>query len=73
VTGLHYWGVHLHHYNRDRVAIDPITLPAAPEVSHGRLNLPFRPGLSEADPLLVIRALFVALGPDCRLYEPTRL
>jgi dTDP-4-amino-4,6-dideoxygalactose transaminase len=72
-TGVHYRGVHLHPYYRDRFAIDPMTLPAVTEISHRTLSLPFSPGLTEADQFRVTSALTVALGSDRRLKELARL
>jgi dTDP-4-amino-4,6-dideoxygalactose transaminase len=72
-TGVHYRGVHLHSYYRDRFGIDPGSLPVATEISHRTLSLPFSPELTEADQLRVASALTAALGSDRRLSEPTRL
>jgi dTDP-4-amino-4,6-dideoxygalactose transaminase len=72
-TGVHYRGVHLHSYYRDRFGIDPGSLPVATEISHRTLSLPFSPELTEADQLRVTSALTAALGSDRRLSEPTRL
>jgi dTDP-4-amino-4,6-dideoxygalactose transaminase len=50
-----------------------MTSPAATEISHRTLRLPFSLGLAEADQLRVTSTLTVALGSNPRLDEPTCL
>jgi dTDP-4-amino-4,6-dideoxygalactose transaminase len=61
-AGVHYRGVHLHPYYRDRYRIDPAALPVATEISERTLSLPLSPVLTEADQLDVAAALADALG-----------
>jgi dTDP-4-amino-4,6-dideoxygalactose transaminase len=61
-AGVHYRGVHLHPYYRDRYRIDPAALPVATDVSQRTLSLPLSPALTEADQLDVAEALGDALG-----------
>ena len=70
-TGVHYRGVHLHPYYRDRFRIDPDSLPVATDISHRTLSLPFSPELGEAELLRVANALIAALGR--RANEPMPL
>jgi dTDP-4-amino-4,6-dideoxygalactose transaminase len=63
-AGVHYRGVHLHPYYRDRYGIDPATLPVATEISHRTLSLPLSPRVSEKDQDDVVDALHEALAPD---------
>ncbi|HZT14846.1 MAG TPA: DegT/DnrJ/EryC1/StrS aminotransferase family protein [Gaiellaceae bacterium] len=60
-TGVHYRGVHLHPYYRDRYAIDPAQLPVATDISERTLSLPLSPGLTEQDQEDVASALHAAL------------
>jgi dTDP-4-amino-4,6-dideoxygalactose transaminase len=48
-VGVHYRGVHLHPYYRDRLRLDPASLPVATDMSERTLSLPLAPGLTEAD------------------------
>jgi dTDP-4-amino-4,6-dideoxygalactose transaminase len=61
-VGVHYRGVHLHPYYRDRYRIDPASLPVATEISDRTLSLPLSPGLTEDDQLDVVDALRRALS-----------
>jgi dTDP-4-amino-4,6-dideoxygalactose transaminase len=61
-AGVHYRGVHLHPYYRDRYRIDPAALPVATEISERTLSLPLSPALTEVDQLDVAAALADALG-----------
>jgi dTDP-4-amino-4,6-dideoxygalactose transaminase len=70
-AGVHYRGVHLHPYYRDRFGIDPTSLPVATEISHRTLSLPLSPQLTEADQLRVANALALAVGR--RSKQPARL
>jgi dTDP-4-amino-4,6-dideoxygalactose transaminase len=72
-AGVRYCGVDQHSYYRDRFAINRLALPAATEISHRMLSLPFSSGLAEADQLRLTSVLTVAFGSARRLDEPTRL
>jgi dTDP-4-amino-4,6-dideoxygalactose transaminase len=61
-AGVHYRGVHLHPYYRDRYRLDPAALPVATDISQRTLSLPLSPALTEADQLDVAAALGDALG-----------
>lgn len=56
-TGVHYRGVHLHPYYRDRYEIDPRSLPVATDISERTLSLPMAPNLTEVDLERVAAAL----------------
>ena len=60
-VGVHYRGVHLHPYYRDRYRIDPASLPVATEMSDRTVSLPLGPGIDEADQDAVVAALESAL------------
>jgi dTDP-4-amino-4,6-dideoxygalactose transaminase len=59
-VGVHYRGVHLHPYYRDRYSISPDSLPVATEISERTLSLPLSPAITERDQLDVISALHKA-------------
>ena len=61
-AGVHYRGVHLHPYYRDRYGIDPASLPVATDISDRTVSLPLSHTLSEADVEDVVDALRRALG-----------
>jgi dTDP-4-amino-4,6-dideoxygalactose transaminase len=61
-VGIHYRGVHLHPYYRDRYGIDPASLPAATEISERTLSLPLAPNLTEHDIADVVAALTAGLS-----------
>lgn len=65
-TGVHYRGVHLHPYYRDRYTIDPASLPVATDISERTLSLPLSPKLTEADQEDVVEALREGLGAAAR-------
>lgn len=48
-AGVHYRGVHLHPYYRDRYGIDPASLPVATDISDRTVSLPLSPKLTEDD------------------------
>jgi dTDP-4-amino-4,6-dideoxygalactose transaminase len=48
-AGVHYRGVHLHPYYRDRYGLVPEQLPVATAISDRTLSLPLSPKVSEAD------------------------
>ena len=61
-TGVHYRGVHLHPYYRDRYLLEPEQLPVATAISEGTLSLPLSPKVSDADQDDVVTALVELLG-----------
>ena len=62
-TGVHYRGVHLHPYYRDRYALVPEQFPVATDISHRTLSLPLSPKVSDADQDDVVAALHELLQP----------
>lgn len=64
-TGVHYRGVHLHPYYRDRYELEPESLPVASDISERTLSLPLNTDMTEADQLDVVEALrdAIAAGP----------
>jgi dTDP-4-amino-4,6-dideoxygalactose transaminase len=60
-TGVHYRGVHLHPYYRDRYLIEPSALPVASDISNRTLSLPLSPKVTESDQRDVVAALSAAL------------
>jgi dTDP-4-amino-4,6-dideoxygalactose transaminase len=56
-TGVHYRGVHLHPYYRDRYSLRPEDFPVATEISERTLSLPLSPKVTEADQDDVVAAL----------------
>jgi dTDP-4-amino-4,6-dideoxygalactose transaminase len=56
-TGVHYRGVHLHPYYRDRYGIDPGSLPVATRISDRTLSLPLSPKVTESDVADVVGAI----------------
>ena len=61
-TGVHYRGVHLHPYYRDRYRLMPDQFPVATAISEGTLSLPLSPKVSDADQDDVVAALVELLG-----------
>jgi dTDP-4-amino-4,6-dideoxygalactose transaminase len=61
-TGVHYTGVHLHPYYRDRYNINPASLPIATDMSRRTLSLPLGPAISDRDAEDVVEALTRALA-----------
>jgi dTDP-4-amino-4,6-dideoxygalactose transaminase len=61
-TGVHYRGVHLHPYYRDRYGLSPADFPVATDISQRTLSLPLSPKLSERDQDDVVDALAELLG-----------
>jgi dTDP-4-amino-4,6-dideoxygalactose transaminase len=61
-AGVHYRGVHLHPYYRDRYELDPASLPVATDISHRTLSLPLSPAMDEGDQDDVVAALRAALA-----------
>lgn len=60
-AGVHYRGVHLHPYYRDRYGIDPSSLPVATRISERTLSLPLSPKVTDDDQDDVVAALASAL------------
>jgi dTDP-4-amino-4,6-dideoxygalactose transaminase len=56
-TGVHYRGVHLHPYYRDRYELAPEHFPVATAISERTLSLPLSPKVSDADQDDVVLAL----------------
>ena len=56
-TGVHYRGVHLHPYYRDRYHLVPEDFPVASAISDRTLSLPLSPKISDADQDDVVEAL----------------
>jgi dTDP-4-amino-4,6-dideoxygalactose transaminase len=61
-TGVHYRGVHLHPYYRDKYGLDAGAFPIATEISERTLSLPLSPKVTEADQDDVVAALRELLG-----------
>lgn len=61
-VGIHYRGVHLHPYYRNRYGIDPASLPIATEISGRTLSLPLAPNLTDEDLQDVADALRTGLS-----------
>jgi dTDP-4-amino-4,6-dideoxygalactose transaminase len=62
-TGVHYRGVHLHPYYRDRYDLVPEQFPVATAISERTLSLPLSPKITEADQDDVVAALRELLAP----------
>jgi dTDP-4-amino-4,6-dideoxygalactose transaminase len=62
-TGVHYRGVHLHPYYRDRYRLVPEDFPVASAISDHTLSLPLGPQVSDADQDDVVQALRELLSP----------
>ncbi|MDQ6806310.1 MAG: DegT/DnrJ/EryC1/StrS aminotransferase family protein [Actinomycetota bacterium] len=56
-SGVHYRGVHLHPYYRDRYDLSPDRFPVATGISERTLSLPLSPKVSDADQDDVVSAL----------------
>jgi dTDP-4-amino-4,6-dideoxygalactose transaminase len=61
-TGVHYHGVHLHPYYRDRYGIAPEALPVTTDMSARTLSLPLSPKVTESDQDDVVDALAEVLA-----------
>jgi dTDP-4-amino-4,6-dideoxygalactose transaminase len=61
-AGVHYRGVHLHPYYRNRCGLEPESLPVTLDMSARTISLPLGPALSERDQEDVAAALATALG-----------
>jgi dTDP-4-amino-4,6-dideoxygalactose transaminase len=56
-TGVHYRGVHLHPFYRDRYGLEPEQFPVATAISERTVSLPLSPKVTEADQDDVVAAL----------------
>jgi dTDP-4-amino-4,6-dideoxygalactose transaminase len=56
-TGVHYRGIHLHTYYRERYGLSPADFPVATAISDRTLSLPLGADVTEADQLDVAQAL----------------
>jgi dTDP-4-amino-4,6-dideoxygalactose transaminase len=63
-AGVHYRGVHMHPYYRDRYFLQPEQYPVATRISHRTLSLPLSPQVTEQDQDDVVAALAEALADD---------
>jgi dTDP-4-amino-4,6-dideoxygalactose transaminase len=61
-TGVHYRGVHLHPFYRDKYGLKPSDFPIANSISERTISLPLSPKVTEADQDDVVRALRELLG-----------
>ena len=48
-TGVHYRGVHLHPFYRDKYGLRPEHFPVATSISQRTMSLPLSPKVTEAD------------------------
>lgn len=62
-ASVHFHGVHLHTYYRERYGLRPEDLPGATAWSQRALTLPLHPGLADADLVEVGDALAAVLAP----------
>lgn len=56
-TGVHYRGVHLHPFYRDKYELSPADFPVASAISEQTLSLPLSPKVTEVDQRDVVGAL----------------
>jgi dTDP-4-amino-4,6-dideoxygalactose transaminase len=61
-SGVHYRGVHLHPYYRDKYGLEPSALPVASDISDRTLSLPLSPKVTDADQDDVVSALTEVLS-----------
>jgi dTDP-4-amino-4,6-dideoxygalactose transaminase len=61
-TGVHYRGVHLHPYYRDKYGLTPSDFPVATMISERTLSLPLSPKVTDADQDDVVAALTDTIG-----------
>lgn len=61
-AGVHYRGVHLHPYYRDKYGLRPEDLPVASDISDRTLSLPLSPKVTESDQEDVVAALRALLA-----------
>jgi dTDP-4-amino-4,6-dideoxygalactose transaminase len=60
-AGVHYRGVHLHPYYRDRYGLEASALPVTTDISNRTVSLPLSPKVTEQDQRDVVSALSAAL------------
>jgi dTDP-4-amino-4,6-dideoxygalactose transaminase len=56
-TGVHYLGVHLHPFYRNKYGLAPSDFPVATAISERTLSLPLSPKVTETDQDDVVEAL----------------
>ena len=61
-SGVHYRGVHLHPYYRDKYGLEPSAFPVASDISDRTLSLPLSPKVTDADQDDVVAALTEVLS-----------
>jgi dTDP-4-amino-4,6-dideoxygalactose transaminase len=61
-TGVHYRGLHLHPYYRDKYGLRTEQFPVATAISERTLSLPLSPKICDADQDDVVSALTSLLG-----------
>jgi dTDP-4-amino-4,6-dideoxygalactose transaminase len=61
-TGVHYRGVHLHPFYRDKYGLEPRQFPVATDISDRTLSLPLSPKVTDQDQDDVVGALKELLG-----------
>jgi dTDP-4-amino-4,6-dideoxygalactose transaminase len=54
---VHYRGVHLHPYYRDKYGLKPSDFPVATDISERTVSLPFSPKVTHSDQDDVVAAL----------------
>jgi len=65
-TGVHFHGLHLHQYYRERLGMKPEDCPNATRVSHEIISLPLHPQLTEKDMRDIVAALKKVLAHAVR-------
>lgn len=61
-AGVHYRGVHLHPFYRDKYELSPEAFPVASDISNRTLSLPLSPDVTEDDLADVVSVLRSAVG-----------
>jgi len=61
-TGVHYRGVHLHPFYRDKYGLKPSDFPVASSISERTISLPLSPKVTESDQDDVVSALRELVG-----------
>jgi dTDP-4-amino-4,6-dideoxygalactose transaminase len=72
-TGVHYRGVHLHPFYREKYGLDPGAFPVATAISERTLSLPLSPKVTEADQDDVVNAAKELLQRRSRVGRPSML
>lgn len=65
-VGVHYRGVHLHPYYREKYDVDPALLPVATDISNRTLSLPLGTNVTRGDQDDVVAALQAHLAVSAR-------